>query len=156
MESLPPSGSREQPVSGILGRAEQAIAVAAERLLREQLHRVLDTEGSQALTTLAATVLPDIQKLVDLLPQLVQQDSADTASETAQTLGAAPQFHDQLIFGGDLAILGRNLRPVKLVQFADEGRGVAEDGEPLLAGRGGLARPGGRRRRVLRRCRGLV
>jgi len=91
VESPPPSGSREQPVSGILGRAEQAIAVAAERLLREQLHRVLDTEGSQALTTLAATVLPDIQKLVDLLPQLVQQDSADNASETAQTLGAALQ-----------------------------------------------------------------
>src|SRR5256885_3704224 len=60
-----------------------------------------------------------------------------------RAVGAAPQFHDQLIFGGELAILGRNLRPVKLVQFADEGRGVADDGEPLLAGSGGAAPPRG-------------
>lgn len=93
MESPPPSRSREQPVSGILARAEQAIADAAERILREQLHRVIDTEGSQGLTTLAQTVLPQIRDLVDLLPQLVQQDSADNASETAQTLGTALQEH---------------------------------------------------------------
>ena len=93
MESPPPSRSREQPVSGILARAEQAIAEAAERILREQLHRVIDTEGSQGLTTLAQTVLPQIRDLVDLLPQLVQQDSADNASETAQTLGTALQEH---------------------------------------------------------------
>ena len=93
MESPPPSRSREQPVSGILARAEQAIADAAERILREQLHGVIDTEGSQGLTTLAQTVLPQIRDLVDLLPQLVQQDSADNASETAQTLGTALQEH---------------------------------------------------------------
>ena len=93
MESPPPSRSRGQPVSGILARAEQAIADAAERILREQLHRVIDTEGSQGLTTLAQTVLPQIRDLVDLLPQLVQQDSADNASETAQTLGTALQEH---------------------------------------------------------------
>ena len=93
MESPPPSRSWEQPVSGILARAEQAIADAAERILREQLHRVIDTEGSQGLTTLAQTVLPQIRDLVKLLPQLVQQDSADNASETAQTLGTALQEH---------------------------------------------------------------
>jgi diguanylate cyclase (GGDEF)-like protein len=93
VESPPPSRSREQPVSGILARAEQAIADAAERILREQLHRVIDTEGSQGLTTLAQTVLPQIRRLIDLLPQLVQQDSADNASETAQTLGTALQEH---------------------------------------------------------------
>ena len=91
MESPPPSRSRGQPVSGILARAEQAIADAAERILREQLHRVIDTEGSQGLTTLAQSVLPQIRDLVDLLPQLVQQDSADNASEIAQTLGTALQ-----------------------------------------------------------------
>src|SRR5438105_12987283 len=91
VESPPPSGSLEQPVSGILARAEQAIPVAAERLLVEQPHRVLATEGSQALTALSATVLPHIQTLVALLPQLVQQDSAGNASETAQTLGTALQ-----------------------------------------------------------------
>jgi diguanylate cyclase (GGDEF)-like protein len=91
VESLPPSRSREQPVSGILVRAEQAIADAAERILREQLHRVIDTEGSQGLTTLAGTLLPQIRALVALLPQLVQQDSADNASEAAQTLGTALQ-----------------------------------------------------------------
>ena len=93
MESPPPSRSWEQPVSGILARAEQAIADAAERILREQLHRVIDTEGSQGLTTLAQTVLPQIRDLVKLLPQLVQQDSADNASETAQMLGTALQEH---------------------------------------------------------------
>ena len=93
MESPPPSRSREQPVSGILARAEQAIADAAERILRDQLHRVIDTEGSQGLTTLAQTVLPQIRDLVKLLPQLVQQDSADNASETAQMLGTALQEH---------------------------------------------------------------
>ena len=93
MESPPPSRSRGQPVSGILARAEQAIADAAERILREQLHRVIDTEGSQGLTTLAQTVLPQIRDLVKLLPQLVQQDSADNASETAQMLGTALQEH---------------------------------------------------------------
>ena len=93
MESPPPSRSWEQPVSGILARAEQAIADAAERILRDQLHRVIDTEGSQGLTTLAQTVLPQIRDLVDLLPQLVQQDSADNASETAQMLGTALQEH---------------------------------------------------------------
>ena len=93
MESPPPSRSREQPVSGILARAEQAIADAAERILREQLHGVIDTEGSQGLTTLAQTVLPQIRDLVDLLPRLVQQDSADNASETAQKLGTALQEH---------------------------------------------------------------
>jgi diguanylate cyclase (GGDEF)-like protein len=93
VESPPPSRSWEQPVSGILARAEQAIADAAERILREQLHRVIDTEGSQGLTTLAQTVLPQIRDLVDLLPQLVQQGSADNASETAQMLGTALQEH---------------------------------------------------------------
>lgn len=93
MESPPPSRSWEQPVSGILARAEQAIVEAAERILREQLHRVIDTEGSQGLTTLAQTVLPQIRDLVKLLPQLVQQDSADNASETAQMLGTALQEH---------------------------------------------------------------
>jgi diguanylate cyclase (GGDEF)-like protein len=93
VESPPPSRSWEQPVSGILARAEQAIADAAERILREQLHRVIDTEGSQGLTTLAQTVLPQIGDLVKLLPQLVQQDSADNASEIAQTLGTALQEH---------------------------------------------------------------
>jgi diguanylate cyclase (GGDEF)-like protein len=93
VESPPPSRSWEQPVSGILARAEQAIADAAERILREQLHRVIDTEGSQGLTTLAQTVLPQIRDLIRLLPQLVQQDSADNASETAQTLGTALQEH---------------------------------------------------------------
>jgi diguanylate cyclase (GGDEF)-like protein len=93
VESPPPSRSWEQPVSGILARAEQAIADAAERILREQLHRVIDTEGSQGLTTLAQTVLPQIRDLVKLLPQLVQQDSADNASETAQMLGTALQEH---------------------------------------------------------------
>ena len=60
-----------------------------------------------------------------------------------RALGAAPQFHDQLSSGRDLAILGRDLRPVELVQFTDEGGGVTDDGEPLLAGGGGLDCPGG-------------
>jgi diguanylate cyclase (GGDEF)-like protein len=53
---------------------------------------VIDTEGSQALTTgLAGTLLPQILDLVRLLPQLVRQDSAANASEVAQTLGTTLQ-----------------------------------------------------------------
>jgi diguanylate cyclase (GGDEF)-like protein len=79
---------------------------------------VIDTEGSQGLTTLAGTLLPQIRDLVRLLPQLVRQDSATNASEIAQTLGAALQ--DRGIALPELITQGVDLHHRLLYEIARE------------------------------------
>lgn len=96
MEPPPPPPS-EMAIAGILARAEQALAQAGERLLVERLHRALDEGGSTALGTLSDTLLPLVQALVVVLPQVVADGASPAILAAARTLGAALRERDMAL-----------------------------------------------------------
>lgn len=79
----------ERAIEGILSRAEQSLARAGDRLLVEQIQRLLDEQGSAALGSLTDSLLPLAQALVIVLPQAVTDSVSPAVLSAAQTLGMA-------------------------------------------------------------------
>lgn len=88
MQAAPPPFDRETEIASILKRAGDKIARAGDRLLIERLHQTLDTGGSAALLSVAGTILPLLQSLVIVLPQIAADDTPP-AVQAARTLGTA-------------------------------------------------------------------
>jgi diguanylate cyclase (GGDEF)-like protein len=75
----------------ILARAEGSVGMAGERLLREELHRILDEGGAAGLATFSQTLLPSLQALVGFLPRLVLNEADPEEAEVMRALGATLQ-----------------------------------------------------------------
>src|SRR5579883_3441749 len=91
-QGTPPTAD-DAAVATVLARAEQAVAKAAERLLVERLHRLLDEQGSAAVSSLSETLLPLLQSLVIVLPRALTDGASPAVLTAARTLGASMRLH---------------------------------------------------------------